>query len=53
MPLDRAVAGVRVVNLGSLSNPLSGDPRASYALLDAEESATGSSPDGSSTTGTP
>ncbi len=38
VPLDRTVAGVRAVNLGSVSNPLSGDLRASYALLDADGS---------------
>jgi predicted phosphodiesterase len=37
-PLDRTVGGVRVVNLGSVSNPPAGeDPRASYVLLEAEE----------------
>jgi predicted phosphodiesterase len=34
-PLDRVIGGVRVVNLGSVSNPLAPDLRASYALLDA------------------
>ena len=29
---------MRAVNLGSVSNPLSGDLRASYALLEADES---------------
>jgi len=33
-PLDRRVDGVRVVNLGSVSNPTGRDLRASYALLD-------------------
>jgi predicted phosphodiesterase len=37
-PLDRSVGGVRVVNLGSVSNPPVGeDPRASYVLLEADE----------------
>ena len=38
-PLDRAVASVRVVNLGSVSNPpksAGADRRASYVLLEAE-----------------
>jgi predicted phosphodiesterase len=34
-PLDRTVDGVRVVNLGSVSNPLAPDLRAKYALLEA------------------
>jgi predicted phosphodiesterase len=34
-PLDRTVHGVRVVNLGSLSNPATNDLRAMYAILDA------------------
>lgn len=33
--LDRTVDGVRFVNLGSVSNPLTPDRRASYAMLDA------------------
>jgi predicted phosphodiesterase len=33
--LDRTVDGVRVVNLGSVSNPHGSDLRASYVLLDA------------------
>jgi predicted phosphodiesterase len=38
-PLDRSVGNVRVVNLGSVSNPPVGeDPRASYVLLEADES---------------
>ena len=36
--LDRAVDGVRAVNLGSVSNPWAPDLRASYVLLDAGES---------------
>ncbi len=35
-PLDRVVDGIRVVNLGSVGNPLGADPRASYALLEAD-----------------
>lgn len=35
--LDRAVAGVRFFNLGSVSNPLTPDVRASYAILDARD----------------
>jgi predicted phosphodiesterase len=38
VPLDRSVAGGRVVNLGSVSNPLTADLRASYVLLDAAAS---------------
>jgi predicted phosphodiesterase len=34
-PLDRSVGGVRVVNVGSVSNPITSDLRASYVLLDA------------------
>lgn len=35
--LDRTVEGIRVVNLGSVSNPVTPDLRASYVLLDADE----------------
>jgi putative phosphoesterase len=35
--LDRTVYDVRVVNLGSVSNPLAPDLRASYALIEADE----------------
>lgn len=35
--LDRLVNGVRVVNLGSVSNPWASDLRASYTLLNADE----------------
>ena len=35
---DRRVGGVRVVNLGSVSNPVRPDLRASYALLEAHAS---------------
>jgi predicted phosphodiesterase len=38
-PSDRVVDGVRVVNLGSVSNPLPPDLRASYAILSADASA--------------
>jgi predicted phosphodiesterase len=38
VPLDRTSGGVRVVNLGSVSNPVTADLRASYVLLDAMES---------------
>jgi len=34
-PLDRTAGGVRVINLGSVSNPLAPDLRASYVLLEA------------------
>lgn len=37
-PLDRAVDGVRVVNLGSVSNPPRADKRAMWTLLEADES---------------
>jgi putative phosphoesterase len=33
-PIDRTVGGVRVINPGSVSNPLAMDLRASYAMLD-------------------
>lgn len=39
-PLLRRVGEVRVVNLGSVSNPFAPDLRASYALLDASRSET-------------
>jgi predicted phosphodiesterase len=35
-PVDRAAAGVRIVNVGSVGLPLDGDPRSAYALLDFE-----------------
>ncbi len=38
VPLDRSVDGVRVVNIGSVSNPMRKQLEASYALLDADES---------------
>lgn len=37
-PLDRTVNGVRVLNAGSVSNPVTGDPRAMWALLEADAS---------------
>jgi len=36
-PQDRQVKGVRMVNLGSVSNPFPPDLRASYVLLEADE----------------
>jgi len=36
--LDRVVGGVRVINLGSVSNPATADLRASYAILQATAS---------------
>jgi putative phosphoesterase len=36
-PLDREVGGIRVVNCGSVSNPVALDLRASYALIEATE----------------
>ena len=38
VPLDRSVGGVRVVNLGSVSNPVTADLRATYVLLEATSS---------------
>jgi predicted phosphodiesterase len=38
VPMDRMVGGVRVVNLGSVSNPITADLRATYVLLDADRS---------------
>jgi len=35
-PLDNTVDGIRVVNLGSVSNPVPPDLRASYVILDAD-----------------
>jgi predicted phosphodiesterase len=37
-PLDRTAGGVRVVNLGSVSNPVTADLRAAYLLLEADTS---------------
>jgi diadenosine tetraphosphatase ApaH/serine/threonine PP2A family protein phosphatase len=36
--MDRTVGGVRVVNVGSVSNPATADLRACYGLLDADDS---------------
>ncbi len=38
IPLDRSVGGVRVVNIGSVSNPTAAGLQASYVLLDAQPS---------------
>ena len=37
-PMDLHVDGVHIVNLGSVSNPLPPDLRASYAILEADDS---------------
>jgi len=37
LPLDRTVGGVRVWNLGSVSNPKTDDQRAMWTLLEADE----------------
>jgi predicted phosphodiesterase len=37
-PLDRTVGGVRVINLGSVSNPMTADLRAAYILLETDAS---------------
>ncbi len=39
IPFARTVAGVLVVNSGSVGRPIDGDPRGSYALLDLREGA--------------
>jgi predicted phosphodiesterase len=39
-PVDRRVGSVRAVNLGSVSNPVAPDLRASYVVLDADAGAT-------------
>jgi len=36
VPMDRTVDGVRVINLGSVSNPVTDDKRAMWTLLDAD-----------------
>lgn len=36
-PTDRVVMGVRAVNLGSVSNPVTDDLRASYVIIDADD----------------
>lgn len=38
-PLDRTVDGVRVINLGSVSNPTTDDKRAMWTLIEADASA--------------
>lgn len=38
IPLDRTVDGVRIFNTGSVSNPVTKDHRAMWALLDIDES---------------
>jgi predicted phosphodiesterase len=38
VPLDRTAGGVRVVNLGSVSNPATADLRAAYIVLEADAS---------------
>jgi putative phosphoesterase len=38
IPLERTVNGVQIVNLGSVSNPVTADLRASYVLLEADTS---------------
>lgn len=35
-PTDRLVDGIRAVNLGSVSNPITDDLRASYVIIDAD-----------------
>ena len=37
VPFTKRVAGVRVVNCGSVGRPADGDPRGSYALADLED----------------
>ncbi len=37
-PLDRTVGGVRVINLGSVSNPTTAEMRAMWTLLEGDES---------------
>jgi putative phosphoesterase len=37
-PMDRSVDGIRVLNVGSVSNPHVGDRRACYSILEATES---------------
>jgi putative phosphoesterase len=38
-PMDRSIDGIRVVNVGSVSNPQAGDRRACYSMLEANETA--------------
>ena len=37
VPLDRQVGGIHVINLGSISNPVTPGLQATYAFLDADE----------------
>src|SRR5205823_9755551 len=37
-PTDRRVGGVRAINLGSVSNPITDDLRASYVIIHADRS---------------
>lgn len=37
VPVDRTVGAVRAVNLGSVSNPVAPDLRASYVIVEATE----------------
>ena len=37
LPMDRTVNGVRVVNVGSVSNPQTSDRRACYSILEAND----------------
>ena len=39
VPFTRVIAGVRVVNCGSVGRPVDGDPRGAYAILDCREDA--------------
>lgn len=39
IPLDRTLDGVRIVNNGSVSNPVTGDQRAMWTLVEADEEA--------------
>jgi putative phosphoesterase len=36
LPTDRVVGGIRAVNAGSVSNPITDDPRASFVIVDAD-----------------
>ena len=37
-PIDRSVDGIRVLNVGSVSNPQTADRRACYSILEADDS---------------
>jgi predicted phosphodiesterase len=39
IPFTRRIAGVRVVNAGSVGRPVDGDPRGSYALVELDRGA--------------